>query len=105
MICPHCGAFFCNDTDEPKTYCSHKCQRNAHHRRKLQRRQQRWKQDVQARSCTGKIAFGSQWQATALLKQFPPEHGELAPMREYRCKFCGKWHLGHVRWISKVGAD
>lgn len=44
---------------------------------------------------TGKRAFDSKAAAKSALKKINPTH--RTQMKEFRCGFCMKWHLGHRR--------
>lgn len=44
---------------------------------------------------TGKTAFSTKREAAAALKKI--NHTHRTQMKEFRCGFCEKWHLGHRR--------
>ena len=46
------------------------------------------------RGCSRKFAYSSKTIAHRVAKKVRQRSGE--DVREYRCQFCGDWHIGHV---------
>lgn len=56
---------------------------------------------VPAHSCTGKIAFDSPALAREVAQRSRRKHH--AAVQPYRCKHCGKWHVGDHQGGKKHG--
>ena len=50
---------------------------------------------AQRRGCMGKQRYPSKRMAMATARLIHERHSDW--MSPYRCKLCGKWHLGHSR--------
>ena len=90
MICPYCGAFFCNDTDELKTYCSKEC-RTEHRRQEHQRRHRNnraHRKKRAARCCWRKRQYKDEAEALGRVQPL-----DAPPLSAYRCMDCLQWHL------------
>jgi len=50
------------------------------------------------KECTGKIGYETQHDAIMALRRV-----SISDLHSYKCRFCGKWHLGHVPWkVRKI---
>ena len=98
MICPHCGAFFCNDTDDVKTYCTRECMRRAVHSRAKRRRrhqeaqtrqqQQAWEARLRqqrkwahAKTCWRKQRYEDETAARSAIKEKTVARPDWQPWR------------------------
>jgi hypothetical protein len=51
------------------------------------------------KSCRSKIAHSSRDHAMIALKKLQKTNFIFHKMRPYKCKFCGKWHIGRTNKI------
>ena len=57
-------------------------------------------------SCVGKVAFDIPAQAAEVTRRSGGHHhnDDAKPRCHYRCRFCGKWHVGTVGQPTPRGA-
>ena len=53
--------------------------------------------------CIGKVAFDSAALAHAVVNRYQYSVAEKRTL--YRCRKCGKWHVGREGWMSGVSKD
>ena len=58
-------------------------------------------EDHRARSCSSKIRYGSKTSARKAVLRMRNKASK--PLEEYRCEFCGGWHIGRkMGWREKA---
>lgn len=58
------------------------------------------KRRIRRKSCDGKIKFEDESAAVAAAIAYRRNLGHW--MNTYKCRFCGKWHIGHPRGSGKI---